>query len=78
VQNRATESKGASAGNAPKYVRQQKFAEKNQKINRETGENCRPLKKSKEEFTEKRNKKAIEENITKTPPNLLGMQRRIA
>ena len=39
VQKKATESNGASAGKAPKQVREQKSETKSQKTKRETGEN---------------------------------------
>lgn len=47
-------------------------------MKRERGENIEPLNKWLEEEIEKINKKAIERTKPTTPPNLLGIQRKIA
>lgn len=70
--------KGSSAGHAPSHVRIKKLATKAQNTKRATGEKFIPLKIREEEDSENTNKKATAASRAITPPNLFGIERRIA
>jgi hypothetical protein len=59
-------------------VRRKKLETKDQKTKRETGEKLKPLNKRRELDTVKTNKKRTEKRSARTPPSLLGIERRIA
>ena len=69
---------GSSAGQLPNHVRRKKLETKDQKTKRETGEKLKPLNKRRELETVKTNKKRTEKRSARTPPSLLGIERRIA
>ncbi len=69
---------GDSAGQLPNQVRRRKFDTKDQNTNRARGENIIPLNKSLEEETVKRKRNNTDRSKPTTPPNLLGIERRIA
>jgi hypothetical protein len=68
---------GVSAGHLPSQVNKPKVTTNDQKTVRDRGEKEKPLKIRLEENKEKRNSlsTAIKREIT--PPNLLGIERRI-
>ena len=78
MQARDTSTKGDSAGQLPSQVKSKKTETKLQKIKREIGENWNPLKKWFFLLIPKRNKTKKALAIRTTPPNLLGIERRIA
>ena len=78
VQQRATKLNGSSAGQLPSQVRRKKLETKDQNTKRETGEKLNPLNRRRELETVKTNKKSTEKRRAKTPPSLLGIERRIA
>jgi hypothetical protein len=67
-----------SAGQDPNQVSRQKLAIKAQKIRRVTGEKLNPLKISDLEFWLNRKRTRTARTKPKTPPNLLGIERKIA
>ena len=69
---------GDSAGHLPNQVRRRKFETKDQKTRRANGENIMPLKRSFDEEIVKANRANTDKRRPMTPPNLLGMERRIA
>ncbi len=78
MHNKATSVYGVSAGHLPNQVSKKKSETKNQKRKRETGEYKTPIKNIFFDETEKINKNETEKTKPKTPPNLLGIERRIA
>ena len=78
VQQSATKLYGSSAGQLPNQVRRKKLETKDQKTKREMGEKLNPLNRSRDLETVKINRKRTENKRAKTPPSLLGMERRIA
>jgi hypothetical protein len=78
VQHKATELKGSSAGHLPSQVSKKKLPTKSQKTKRATGEKLKPLKRTFLLETENINKNNTESRRAKTPPNLLGIERKIA
>jgi hypothetical protein len=69
---------GSSAGQLPNQVSKKKLEIKAQKTKRDTGEKLNPLNKSRDLEIVKTNKNRTENKSAKTPPSLLGMERRIA
>ena len=78
MQNKATKLNGSSAGQLPSQVRRIKLEIKDQKTIREIGEKLKPLKRSLDLINVNKNRKRTEKRRAKTPPNLLGIERRIA
>jgi len=69
---------GDSAGQAPNHVRTKKQETNLQKTKRAIGEAENPLNKRVLENNEKRNKHITAKTKPTTPPNLLGIERKIA
>ena len=73
-----TSVQGDSAGHMPNQVKRKKLETKDQKINRVKGENIIPEKIKFDLFSEKRNSTKTASKRPITPPNLLGIARKIA
>lgn len=69
---------GDSAGHLPNQVKIKKLETKSQNIKRERGELKNPLKIKLDEEKEKKKRTSTASNKPNTPPNLLGIERRIA
>ena len=78
VQNKATSLKGDSAGQDPNHVNRKKLEINLQKSKRAIGEKLNPLKNKFLEDTEKANNTITAKTKPRTPPNLLGIERKIA
>lgn len=77
VQHIETTTKGGSAGIIPSHVSSRKLATKTQKRTRRMGEKTTPPEK-RGDRKEKMKRIRIDITNAATPPNLLGMERRIA
>ena len=76
--NRATSLKGLEAGHLPSQVNSKKEVMKDQNVKRERGEDEKPLKIRLEENIENKNSPNTAMSRATTPPNLLGIERKIA
>jgi hypothetical protein len=70
--------KGSSAGQLPSQVNKRNTETKLQNKKRATGEKLNPLNRSLDLETVKRNINKTDKRRATTPPNLLGIERRIA
>ena len=78
VQIKETILYGSSAGQLPNQVKRIKTETKDQKRKRAKGEKLNPQKRSFELENVKKKRNKTEKRRAKTPPNLLGIERRIA
>jgi hypothetical protein len=70
--------KGSSAGHLPSQVKRKKLPIKDQNTKRATGEKLNPLKRSFLLEILKKKRETTDKAKASTPPNLLGIERRIA
>jgi len=70
--------KGSSAGQLPNQVRRKKLPIKDQNTKRATGEKLNPLKRSFLLEILKKKRETTDRTSASTPPNLLGIERRMA
>jgi hypothetical protein len=78
VNPRATSLKGVSAGQLPNQVKRRNTVTKLQNTTRLIGEVLNPLLIKLELLKEKANNNKTAKSKATTPPNLLGIERRIA